>query len=194
MNKRTEILLEGVIMAALAMALHFVPLNIGPSFTLSLGQIPMTLFALRRGLKPALYASFIWAMLYFVTGAAAPGILTPIQGFIEYPVAFTCVGFAGICHDSMMDALDNHKDNKARLVIIEASLVGVFARFFWHFIAGGIFWGAYAPKGMNPWIYSIVMNGISALASGAAAIAVLLLLYAVAPSIYRMSLHRTSKV
>ena len=78
MNKRTEILLEGVIMAALAMALHFVPLNIGPSFTLSLGQIPMTLFALRRGLKPALYASFIWAMLYFVTGAAASGILTPI--------------------------------------------------------------------------------------------------------------------
>ena len=69
-----------------------------------------------------------------------------------------------------------------------------FVSGFWHFIAGGIFWGAYAPKGMNPWIYSIVMNGISALASGAAAIAVLLLLYAVAPSIYRMSLHRTSKV
>ena len=124
------------------------------------------------------------------TEAMANAVLEGAKGKGADAVLFTSAEF----NDSMMDALNNHKDNKARLVIIEASLVGVFARFFWHFIAGGIFWGAYAPKGMNPWIYSIVMNGISALASGAAAIAVLLLLYAVAPSIYRMSLHRTSKV
>lgn len=78
MNKKTEILLEGTIMAALAMVLHFVPLNIGSSFTISLGQIPLTLFALRRGTKPALFAGLLWGdvvlchrnSLYLNTGSS----------------------------------------------------------------------------------------------------------------------------
>jgi type IV secretory pathway VirB6-like protein len=36
---------------------------------------------------------------------------------------------------------------------------------FWHFIAGVVFWGSYALWGMNPWIFSLVMNGVSGLAT-----------------------------
>ena len=108
MNKKTEILLEGTIMAALAMVLHFVPLNIGSSFTISLGQIPLTLFALRRGTKPALFAGLLWGMLYFVTGTAY--ILTPVQALIEYPIAFTFAGFAGLYHEPLMQAMHDHKE------------------------------------------------------------------------------------
>ena len=115
MNKKTEILLEGTIMAALAMVLHFVPLNIGSSFTISLGQIPLTLFALRRGTKPALFAGLLWGMLYFVTGTAY--ILTPVQALIEYPIAFTFAGFAGLYHEPLMQAMHDHKDAKAKLAI-----------------------------------------------------------------------------
>lgn len=192
MNKRTEILLEGTIMAALAMALHFVPLNIGSSFTISLGQIPLTLFALRRGTKPALFAGLLWGMMYFVTGTAY--ILTPVQVLIEYPIAFTFAGFAGLYHEPLMQAMRDHNDAKAKLAIAKGALAGAGARFFWHFVAGWAFWGAYALWGMKPWLFSLVMNGASGLASAAVALIVLLIMYSMAPSIFRASLHRTSKV
>ena len=39
-------------MAALAMVLVAVPLDFGSSFSISLGQIPLTIFAIRSGWKP----------------------------------------------------------------------------------------------------------------------------------------------
>ena len=62
---KTRILVEGTVVAALALVLSFIPTTIGSSFTISLGMIPLTLFALRRGLKPALMAAFIWGILHF---------------------------------------------------------------------------------------------------------------------------------
>ncbi|HJF20171.1 MAG TPA: energy-coupled thiamine transporter ThiT [Enterococcus columbae] len=185
MNKKTEILLEGTLMAALAMALHFVPLNIGSSFTISLGQIPMTIFALRRGLKPALFACFLWGMLYFVTGQVY--FLTPVQVLIEYPIAFTFAGFAGIYASKVQAAIANQQVAKVRQLIVYASLVGVGARFFWHFVAGWVFWGAYALWGMKAWLFSLVMNGASGLASGLVASIVIVLVYNLAPQILRVN-------
>ena len=51
MEKKYKVWIEGTLVAALAMVLSFIPLQIGSSFEISLGQIPLTLFALRRGWK-----------------------------------------------------------------------------------------------------------------------------------------------
>ncbi|EAF8894373.1 energy-coupled thiamine transporter ThiT, partial [Listeria monocytogenes] len=48
-NKRLIILLECAIFAAVAMVLSFIPLDIGSSFSISLGMIPMYVIAIRRG-------------------------------------------------------------------------------------------------------------------------------------------------
>ena len=93
-----------------------------------------------------------------------------------------------------MQAMRDHNDAKAKLAIAKGALAGAGARFFWHFVAGWAFWGAYALWGMKPWLFSLVMNGASGLASAAVALIVLLIMYSMAPSIFRASLHRTSKV
>ncbi len=40
-----------------------------------------------------------------------------------------------------------------------ASLLAVTVRYLWHFLAGIIFWGSYAPKGMSAVWYSFSVNG-----------------------------------
>ena len=62
---KTRIMIEGTIVAALAFMLSLIPTSIGSSFTISLGMIPMVLFALRRGVKPGLLYTFLPAMYIF---------------------------------------------------------------------------------------------------------------------------------
>ena len=60
MSKNLSLWIEGTILAALATALSFVPLEIGPSFTITVGQPVLVLYALRRGVGPGIVASFLW--------------------------------------------------------------------------------------------------------------------------------------
>lgn len=160
---KTRIMIEGTIVAALAFMLSLIPTTIGSSFTVSLGMIPMTLFALRRGVKPALLSAFIWGILHFPAGDVY--FLSVIQVLIEYPIAFTFAGFAGIYAKKVQQSLVNEDLRGARKNIIYGTIMGTGARFFWHFIAGVVFWGSYALWGLNPWIFSLIMNGVSGLAT-----------------------------
>lgn len=160
---KTRIMIEGTIVAALAFMLSLIPTTIGSSFTVSLGMIPMTLFALRRGVKPALLSAFIWGILHFPAGDVY--FLSVIQVLIEYPIAFTFAGFAGLCAKKVQQALVDEDLRGARKNIIYGTIMGTGARFFWHFIAGVVFWGSYALWGLNPWIFSLIMNGVSGLAT-----------------------------
>ncbi|MGX7204850.1 energy-coupled thiamine transporter ThiT [Enterococcus pingfangensis] len=179
---KTRILVEGTIVAALSLVLSFIPTTIGSSFTISLGMIPMTLFALRRGLKPALMSAFIWGILHFPASQVV--YLSVIQVLIEYPIAFVFAGFAGLYAKKVQQALVDQDVRTARKNIILGSFVGTGARFFWHFIAGVIFWGSYALWGMNPWLFSLVMNGVSGLATAIVTAIVAVLVAEKAPQLY----------
>lgn len=163
-NDRLRVWLEGTIFAALAIVLSMIPTNVGTAFTISLGMIPLTLFAFRHGFVAASAAGFLWGVLHFLLGIAS--ILHPLQGFIEYFVAFAFVGFAGIVRRPLQTAFKDNNRVKQYQYIILGTVVGTIARFFWHFIAGYYFWGSYAPEGMNPVWYSFIANGGSALATG----------------------------
>lgn len=182
MQGRTRIMMEGTIIAALAITLSFLPTNIGSSFTLSLGQIPLTIFALRRGLKPGLMAGFIWGIIHFPLGQIY--FLSVPQVLIEYLLAFLFAGFAGLYAKPLQQAIASSNRGKAIQAIILGSLVGALARFFWHFVAGWIFWGSYALWGMSPAIFSLVMNGVSGLATGVATIIVTIVLYNMVPKLF----------
>ena len=172
MEKKSRVWIEGTIVAALALVLSLIPLQIGSSFSISQGQIPLTLFALRRGWKAGLLSGFIWGILHFPTGQVY--YLSVIQVLIEYPIAFTFAGFAGLFSKRMQKNVIEENTRGMTTTIVLGTIVGVGARYFWHFIAGVVFWGSYALWGMNPWIFSFVMNGASGLATGVVTIVVLI--------------------
>ena len=182
MNRNLRVWVEGTIIAAMAMALSYIPLDIGPSLSISLGQIPLTVFALRRGWKPGVFAAALWGLLHFPAGKVY--YLAVSQVLIEYPIAFAFAGFAGVAAVKLHQAIKDGDDKKACLAIIKGTLIGVGARYFWHFVAGVIFWGAYAVWGMSPFVYSLVTNGISGIATGIVSMFVALLIYRTVPKLY----------
>ncbi|URZ87730.1 energy-coupled thiamine transporter ThiT [Floricoccus penangensis] len=147
-----RILVEASICAALAMVLSALKVNIG-WIDISLGQTIIVLFGLRRGLGPGLLAGLLWGLLHFVTGQIY--YLSLSQVIIEYIVAFVFGGTAGIFRSKL-------KSNTTFWIVV-ASFFATFARFFWHFVAGVIFWSQYAWKGWGAVSYSLVINGTSAL-------------------------------
>ncbi len=75
-----------------------------------------------------------------------PYVVHPVQLLLDYPFAFGAIGFAGIIFMLKKDAF------------IPAYLVGAFGRLVMAVLSGVIFFGAYAPEGMNPFIYSLGYN------------------------------------
>lgn len=182
MSKNLNVWIEATIMAALATALSFVPLEIGPSFTITVGQPVLILYSLRRGLGPGMVASFLWGIMHIFVANA--DILTPLQGFIEYFVAFGFSGLAGFWAAKTSQSIQSGDKLRSSIYIIISSTVGTIARFFWHTIAGYYFWGQYAPENWSPWFYSIVMNGASAFATASFTIVVLLVIARTTPSLF----------
>ncbi|WP_125567736.1 energy-coupled thiamine transporter ThiT [Companilactobacillus insicii] len=175
------VLTEGAIIVAAAQALSFVPHDLGvSSIQVEYGLIPMAIYALRRGLKPGLTAGFVWGILDLILkGFSSGGFLNPLQGLVEYPLAFAAVGLVGLGSIQVKNRIEDNK-NPLGLIILYSGL-GFLVKYFLHFIAGGIYWGAYAPKTMNPWIYSLVINGGSFIAN----VIMLLVLLVLLSSIFR---------
>lgn len=184
-QNQLRVWIEGTIFAALAIVLSLLPTNIGTGFTISLGMIPLTLYTLRRGTAAGFFSGFLWGVLHFLVGNAA--ILTVLQGLVEYFIAFAFVGAAGVFTRRFQTALQENTAGQQHFFIIGATFVGTFARFFWHFIAGYFYWGSYAPEGMSPFLYSLVMNGGSALVTAIATSIVLLLLLKASPGLFQSS-------
>ncbi|MGX7023938.1 energy-coupled thiamine transporter ThiT [Vagococcus hydrophili] len=173
--------LEGAIAAAFAMALSFIPLKFGPGFSISIGMLPIIVYSLRRGFKPGLYSGLIWGLLHFLLGKAY--ILTVSQALIEYLLAYTFIGFAGLFHVQLQKELRS-KSGKVWLTLLMGTVVGTLARYVCHFLAGVIFWGKYALWGLSPVTYSLVINGTSAVLTSLATYAIVLLLAKKSPKIF----------
>ncbi|EOH99219.1 hypothetical protein UAY_01996 [Enterococcus moraviensis ATCC BAA-383] len=177
-----QIWIEGTIIAAIAMVLSFIPTNIGSSFSISLGMIPITLYALRRGTKAGFFSAFIWGLLHFPL--AQVYYLMPAQVIIEYILAFGFAGFAGVYSEKLQQAIRDKEYAKSSRIIMYASFFGTLMRYFWHFVAGVMFWGSFALWGMNPWLFSFVMNGLSGLATAITTTIVLMLLLKIDPQLF----------
>lgn len=159
-NKSLVSMIEATIFAALAMALSFVPSGVG-YFSISLGMIPITLYAIRRGTSKGIFAGFLWGILHLLVGKA--DILAFWQGFIEYFIAYAFIGMAGFFSTPIKHHMRKGNIGRVRIFLTVAAFTGTIGRYVWHFIAGVIFWGEYAPEGMSPVVNSLVVNGSSAL-------------------------------
>jgi len=134
-----------VVYAGLSIAISFVLSYIrlyrwpqGGSITPA-SMLPLFVFAYFFGVKAGLAAGTAYGFLQLIQG---PYIVHWAQVLLDYVIAYTVLGFAGYFKDSL------HK----------GIVLGGFMRFFCSFLSGVIFFGEYAPEGMNTILYSLLVN------------------------------------
>ena len=183
-NIRLQKMLEAAFMSALAMILDLLPsIQLGPWISISFAMVPVFLIAYRWGTGTGLLTGFLWAMLQLVTGDAY--IVHPIQFIIEYPIAFSVIGFAGIFARQVKEHLLNGEKGKGLFYVIAGTFVGSFLRYFCHYLAGIIWFASYAPEGQPVWLYSLIINGTSGLNSFILCAIVLSLILAIGPRLLK---------
>ena len=138
----TKVIAEIVVFVALATALSFIiiyTLPQGGAITAG-SMVPILWLALRRGPKIGLFAGAVYGIIQL---AIFPFIIDPIQGFMDYPLAFGVLGLAGFFRKQPSIGV----------------VMGITGRFLVHFISGVVYWAPiYAPE-LNPWVYSAIYNG-----------------------------------
>lgn len=197
-HQRLLIQIEGAIIAAFAMALEYIPHTVGPSaIEVSLGIIPVVIYSLRRGAIPGMSASLIWGLLDLILRGLGNGsVLNVWQGLLEFTIAFMVVGLAGIVQRPVQVSLQQQTKVKTITFLWGAAFIGTFTKYFCHFLAGAVYWGSYAPKGMNAWLYSLTVNGGSFIASFVLTGIVLCICLAMVPKLYLpkdMAFHMQSE-
>lgn len=175
-------LIEASFFAAFAIVLDLLPsIKPMPSVSISIAMIPIFILAFRWGFKVSLLSGLLWGILQIAIGDA--WIATPVQAFIEYFIAFACIGFAGLFYHLIQKEIRNGSKFKALGWMVVAVFVGSLARYFWHFVAGFIFFGEFAPEGMSPLLFSFAVNGATMLGAWILCSAVILLLVSTAPQL-----------
>jgi len=105
-----------------------------------------TLFAVLPGYffgpVVGIVAGFAYGVLQFFLG---PYVLTPVQVFIDYGLAFAAFGLSGF--------FANRKYG-----LHKGYIVACIGRWFFAFLSGWIFFGEYAWEGWNAMTYSAVYN------------------------------------
>jgi len=147
-NKRetTRMLVEAGALIAMAQILSYITIfemPMGGSVTPG-SMVPILIFAIRWGYKKGLLAGAVYGVLQFILGPKWS--FHPVSVIFDYPVAFGCLGLAGIF-------------GKKTIGIISGVLLGIFGRLVSHVISGVIVFASYAPEGQSPLLYSVTYNG-----------------------------------
>ncbi|KAB3534863.1 energy-coupled thiamine transporter ThiT [Alkaliphilus pronyensis] len=143
MKFNTRIIVYGSLCIALSFVLSYIRLYRFPqggSITPA-SMLPMFIFAIMFGPLPGIIAGFSYGLLNTIQD---PFIIHWAQFLLDYPLAFGALGLAGL-----------YKKN-----IAISCFIGGFGRFFMSFLSGVIFFGSYAPEGMNVLLYSLIYNGL----------------------------------
>ena len=135
-------LVVGAMCLALAYALSCIKiyeLPNGGSITPG-SMLPIFVFAYIYGPAKGFLVSFVYFLLQLTQGIYFESVF---QFLLDYFFGFVLLGVAGF-----------FKNN-----IIPGIIAGGFLRFLSSFLAGVLFYGAYAPEGQSPFVYSLLYNG-----------------------------------
>lgn len=119
----------------------------GGSITLC-SLLPLMLYAYIFGAKKGVFVGFAYGLLQALQD---PWIIHPAQFLLDYPVAFSAVGLAGLFNDA--HSLQNAP---RRQFALGASVAGCM-RFFCH-VLSGVFAFSVNAEGQNVWLYSLAYN------------------------------------
>lgn len=183
-NGSLNVITEGAVVVALCVALSFIPLQTPHgAIDIQLGAIPMMLYAFRRGPYLGMVAGLLWGLVQIVDGQAMKNFLSVLQLLMEYPLAYACLGLAGIFSKGIKRNITRRRLATA-VIIVSGVVLATLIAWTWHYLAGAFVWSQYAPKSVNPFLYSLVFNGTSAALNLALSTVVLLILANVAPKLF----------
>lgn len=163
----TKAVTERALLLALALVLDkFILLQLPQGGSISLGMLPIFIFALRHGLSAGLFLGGLAGSLQLILGGY---FLSPLQFLLDYPLAYALVGLAGLVSSK------NHTQQKAGRLLVGLTL-GSLGRLLAHTLAGIAFYSDYAPKGTPVWLYSLTYNASFLLPSTLACYLIILLI------------------
>ncbi len=155
---KTQLLVEGALMIALATILSYIKLFSLPyGGAITLEMIPLVLMAYRNGTKWGVFTAFVHSVLQLIIGFSnvmyCPTLLTQIGCILlDYILAFSVLGLAKFFADLF-------GEKKVLGVALGAAIVCLI-RFACSFLSGVLIWGEYMPDTFtNVWWYSFVYNG-----------------------------------
>ncbi len=138
------------ICVAMSYALSYIKLwdmPAGGSVTL-VSLFPVMLYAYIFGTKKGVFVGFVYGTLQALQD---PWIIHPAQFLLDYPIAFSAVGLAGLFRK--FRPLDKAPQVKFTLGAVLAGCI----RFLCHTLSGALAFEAYA-EGQNVWTYSLAYN------------------------------------
>ncbi|WP_312472369.1 energy-coupled thiamine transporter ThiT [Neobacillus sp.] len=155
--------------------------------SISIAMVPIFLMAYRWGIKGGLLTGFLLGLLQFILGFAQ--IYTIVQGIIDYFIAFSVVGLAGIFAGQIQKSLAEGKKGKWMIYAIFGAFFGSLLRYLCHVVSGIVFFGNYAPKGQPVTIYSLIYNGTYMLPSFVISAIVIILVISSMPKKRFLQVH-----
>ncbi len=108
--------------------------------------LPLMIFAYAFGVRKGVFVGFIYGLLQAFQ--STDSILHPAQFLLDFPVAYACIGFAGVF-------ARNKRLKNPQLQIALGGIIAGLARFVMHFISGIFAFGVFAPQGTPVVIYSL---------------------------------------
>jgi thiamine transporter len=183
-RSNTLFLVEVAVFSALAYLLDLVSgllsLKIWPQGgSISIAMIPIFLMAFRWGVKGGILSGFLLGLLQFILGFSQ--IYTLLQGIIDYGIAFSVVGLAGIFASQVKDSLSNNNRRKWVTFVLIGTFLGSALRYLAHVLSGIVFFGEYAPEGQPVAVYSLLYNGTYMLPSFIVCAIIVILVISAAP-------------
>ncbi|MEC1524110.1 energy-coupled thiamine transporter ThiT [Neobacillus niacini] len=183
-RSNTLFLVEVAVFSALAYLLDLVSgmlsLKIWPQGgSISIAMIPIFLMSFRWGVKGGILSGFLLGLLQFILGFSQ--IYTLLQGIIDYGIAFSVVGLAGVFATKVKDSLSNNNRRKWITFVLMGTFLGSALRYLAHVYSGIVFFGEYAPEGQPAAVYSLIYNGTYMLPSFIVCAIIVILIISAAP-------------
>lgn len=155
-NSKLLMLVEIAIFAAIGLVLDKLSFSLwAQGGSISFVMLPILIISVRWGLIAGLTTGLLIGILQMFTGAY---ILHWAQAFLDYVIAFTVVGLAGVFRKQIVDAAKSLNKKKISLYITLGIVFGGLLRYAAHSLAGAVFFAEYAGD-QNVWIYTISYNG-----------------------------------
>ncbi len=109
--------------------------------------LPLMIFAYAFGIKKGVFVGFTYGLLQAFQ--STDSILHPAQFLLDFPIAYACVGFAGVfAHVKPLN-----KYPQAQIAL--GGIVAGISRFIMHFLSGVFAFGVFAPAGTPIVLYSL---------------------------------------
>lgn len=155
-NQRVLFIVEVAFFVAISMILDVFSFSAwGQGGSISFQMIPTFIMSFRWGIRGGLLTGLVFGLLQLVMGGY---VIHPIQGLLDYPIAFTMVGFSAIFSYQIKKAVQLKKGKQINFLIVIACLIGSLLRLSIHILSAAIFFGANVPENQPVWLYSTIYN------------------------------------